>query len=127
MHFYAKSPDERREMSGWVYVDQVDEDNETFRTVLDRFEARRGSRPFTSFAACMWDLATLAVLGIRYATVHTPEGVKEGLERIQQVPAALGGSRTVLGFGPWERTALKGPDYLVLREMRGVESVKYPL
>lgn len=125
MHFYAKSMDERREMSGWVYVDQVDEDNDTFRAVLDRFEIRSGTRPFTSFAAGMWDMATLAVLGIRYATVHTPEGVKEGLERIHQVPAALGGSGTVLGFGPWERTALKGPDYLVLREMRGTDSVKY--
>jgi branched-chain amino acid transport system substrate-binding protein len=125
MHFYAKSADERREMSGWVYVDQVDEDNETFRAVLDRYEAHSGTRPFTSFAAGMWDMATLAVLGIRYATVHTPQGVKEGLERIQQVPAALGGAGTVLGFGPWERTALKGPDYLVLREMRGIESIKY--
>jgi hypothetical protein len=49
----------------------------------------------------------------------------EGLERISQVPAALGGAGTIMGFGPWERTALKGPDYLVLRQMRGTETVRY--
>ena len=112
-------------MSGWVYVDQVDEDNVTLRSALDRYEKRHGLRPFQPFFAGMYDMATLAVLGLRYATVHTPDGVREGLERIQQVPAALGGQGTVQGFGPWERTALKGADYLVLRQMSGVESVKY--
>lgn len=125
MHFYSKSPDERREMSGWVYVDQVDEDNSTLAEVLDRLEARTGARPFDAITAGMYDMATLAVLGLRLAPVHTPEGTMEGLERIHQVPAALGGAGTVQGFGPWERTALKGPDYLVLREMRGVESIRY--
>jgi branched-chain amino acid transport system substrate-binding protein len=125
MHFYAKTPEERREMSGWVYVDQVDEDNVTLNSMLDRFERRTGLRPFHPLTAGMYDMATLAVLGLRYATVHTPQGVTEGLERIRQIPAALGGAGTVQGFGPWERTALKGPEYLVLREMRGTESVKY--
>ena len=125
MHFYSKSDEERRVMSGWVYVDQVDEENVTLRSALDRYEKRYGLRPFQPFFAGMYDMATLAVLGIRYATVHTPDGVREGLERIQQVPAALGGQGTVQGFGPWERTALKGADYLVLRQMSGVESVKY--
>jgi len=37
MHFLAKSPPEKEEMSGWVYVDQYDEDNKTFRAVLDRY------------------------------------------------------------------------------------------
>jgi branched-chain amino acid transport system substrate-binding protein len=125
MHFMMKSPGERREMSGWVYVDQVDEDNTTLRSMLDRYEQRSGVRPFGPLAGGMYDMATLAVLGIRYATVHTPEGVMEGLERIHQVPSALGGAGTVQGFGPWERTALKGPAYLVLRQMSGEETVKY--
>jgi branched-chain amino acid transport system substrate-binding protein len=125
MHFYSKNDDERREMSGWVYVDMVDEDNQAFRDALDTIERRSGTRPVSGVAAGMWDMATLAVLGIKHAPVLTSEGVMEGLELIQQVPAALGGAGTVMGFGPWERTALKGEHYLVLREMLGTESVKY--
>jgi ABC-type branched-subunit amino acid transport system substrate-binding protein len=125
MHFHSKPDDERREMSGWVYVDQVDEQNTALSGLLDRFEARHGRRPFDVLTGGMYDMATLAVLGIRNAPVHTPEGVTSGLERINQEPAVLGGARTVQGFGPWERTALKGPDYLFLREMRGVESLRY--
>ncbi len=125
MHWYSKTPDERREMRGWVYVDQVDEGNDVLRSMLDAFEARHGARPFDPISAGMYDMATLAVLGIRAATVHTPEGVMEGLERISQVPAALGGAGTIMGFGPWERTALKGPDYLVLRQMGETATVKY--
>jgi branched-chain amino acid transport system substrate-binding protein len=125
MHFHSKTAAEKHDMSGWVYVDQVDEDNITFREMLDRFEQRTGRRPFDPLTAGMYDMATLAVLALRYATVHTPQGVTDGLERINQIPAALGGAGTVQGFGPWERTALKGPNYLVLREMRGEESVKY--
>ena len=68
-----------------------------------------------------YDMATLAVLGLHYAPVYTTEGFKEGLEKIHHVPSVLGAKGTVMGFGPHERTALKGPDYLLLREM-GVDS-----
>jgi hypothetical protein len=30
-----------------------------------------------------------------------------------------------MGFGPYERTALKGADYLVLRQMDGQQTVRY--
>jgi ABC-type branched-subunit amino acid transport system substrate-binding protein len=125
MHFHNKSPAERRQMDGWVYVDQVDEGNNQLQKMLDRYEKRFGVRPFQPLTAAMYDMATLAVLGLRHATVHTPEGVTEGLERINQVESVLGGAGTVMGFGPWERTALKGPNYLVLRQMRGEETVRY--
>ncbi|MGX7680056.1 ABC transporter substrate-binding protein [Jatrophihabitans sp. DSM 45814] len=125
MHIYSKSPTEKDEMSGWVYVDQVDEDNEVYVAMQDRYEKRFGTRPFSPISAGIYDMATLAVLGLRNATVHTTEGVVEGLERIHQEPAALGGRGTVQGFGPWERTALKGQDYLVLREMTGQTTTRY--
>jgi ABC-type branched-subunit amino acid transport system substrate-binding protein len=125
MHWYSKTAAERDVLSGWVYVDQVDEDNRLLTAMLDRYEALYGSRPMSPIIAAMYDMATLAVLGLRYATVHTPEGVTEGLERIHQVGAVLGGSGTVMGFGPWERTALKGPDYLILRQMAGQTTVRY--
>jgi branched-chain amino acid transport system substrate-binding protein len=49
----------------------------------------------------------------------------ERTERIHQVGAALGGPGTVMGFGPWERTALKGADYLILRQMSGEDTLRY--
>ncbi len=125
MHFYSKPADEQRQMSGWVYVDQVDEANTTLQAMLDRLEARTGTRRFNPITGGMYDMATLAVLGLRYATVHTPEGVMEGLERIHQVESVLGAAGTIMGFGPWERTALKGPEYLVLRRLDGEETVRY--
>jgi ABC-type branched-subunit amino acid transport system substrate-binding protein len=125
MHFYSKSPEDRRQMSGWVYVDQVDEGNEALQSMLDRYEKRFGVRRFDPITGAMYDMATLAVLGLRHATVHTPEGVMEGLEHIQQVKAVLGGAGTVMGFGPWEHTALKGPDYLILRQMSGEDTLRY--
>lgn len=112
-------------MSGWVYVDQVDEANKALRSMLDRYEAQVGVRPFNPIIGAMYDMATLAVLGLRYATVHTPEGVMECLERIHQVEAVLGGPGTVMGFGPWEHTALKGADYLILRQMSGEDTLGY--
>jgi ABC-type branched-subunit amino acid transport system substrate-binding protein len=125
MHFHSQSPEDRRQMSGWVYVDQIDEDNEALQGMLERYESRFGVRRFDPITGAMYDMATLAVLGLRHATVHTPEGVMEGLERINQVESVLGGSRTVMGFGPWERTALKGPDYLILRQMSGEDTLRY--
>jgi hypothetical protein len=47
----------------------------------------------------------------------------DGLERVKQVPSALGEPGTVMGFGHWKRCALEG-GYLVLRQWRGGKSVK---
>ena len=51
------------------------------------------------------------------------EGIKEGLEQIKVVPAAEGYDGTTLGFGRWERGALKGR-YLVMRQWRDGVSVE---
>jgi len=125
MHIYSKSAEERKVMAGWVYVDQVDEDNATMRRFVDNFERRYGRRPFDPLSGAMYDMATLVVRGLRYAPVQTPEGMTAGLERISQIPAVLGGPGTVMGFGPWEHTALKGPDYLVLRRMEGATTARW--
>ena len=99
-------------MSGWVYVDQVDEDNVTLSEMLDRFERRTGSRPFDPFSAGMYDMATLAVLGLRYATVHTPEGVTEGLKRIHQVPPPSAARELSRASGHGKGRLSRGPTTL---------------
>ena len=125
MHWYSKTSKERAVLSGWIYVDQVDEENVVLRHLVEACRARSGADGFSPMFGTMYDVATLVVLGLRFATVHTPEGVKEGLERIHLVPSALGASGTVMGFGPFERTALKGKDYLLLRQMQGDVTIRH--
>ena len=47
----------------------------------------------------------------------------EGLEQVKAIPAASGERGTLMGFGPFDRAALKG-QYLVLREWREGRSVR---
>jgi branched-chain amino acid transport system substrate-binding protein len=125
LHWYSMPEETRALGAGWIYVDMVDERNPVQAALLDRLEARHGARPCGPIAPAMYDMASLLVGALRLATVHTREGVKEGLERVHQLPAACGGAGTVMGFGPWERTALKGPDFLVFREMGVTSTERY--
>ena len=50
-------------------------------------------------------------------------GLREGLERVKQLPAASGYEGTLMGFGVWDRGALKGP-FLVLRAWRDGRTVQ---
>ena len=59
----------------------------------------------------------------RHAPSPTRQGMHDGLERVKQVPSALGEPGTVMGFGRWKRSALEG-GYLVLRQWRDGTSVK---
>jgi ABC-type branched-subunit amino acid transport system substrate-binding protein len=125
LHWYGAPPEAKALSAGWVYVDMYDEANAVTTSVLDRFQGAYGQRPVGPMVTAFYDMASLAVHGLRRATVHTPEGVKDGLERVHQLPAATGGPGTVQGFGPWERTALKGADYLVLRVMGADVTTRY--
>lgn len=125
MHWYTSTPSQRELMAGWIYIDQVDEENEVLMAMVTELKKRYNQDAFSPVEGTMYDCAALAVLGLHYATVHTPEGVKEGLERINLVPSALGAKGTVMGFGPYEHSALKGQDYLLLRQMLPDRTVRY--
>jgi hypothetical protein len=61
------------------------------------------------------------------AVARAPElnraGMREGLQLIKMVPAAEGYDGTMLGFGRFDRGALKGR-YLVLRQWRDGRTVE---
>src|SRR5262249_61517697 len=65
-----------------------------------------------------YDMGRLLAEGVARAPELTRAGVRAGLERVKALPAASGRAGTLMGFGNWDRGALKGP-YLVLREWRG--------
>jgi ABC-type branched-subunit amino acid transport system substrate-binding protein len=116
--FGHMNPDWTADFEGWTYCDAFDEDNPVRRQLHAAFDFA-ADQPGPTW---MYDMGRLATLGLAHAPTLTREGVRDGLERVKQVPAALGSPGTVMGFGNWKRCALEG-GYLVLRRWRGGQSV----
>lgn len=110
-----------RDWDGWTYVDTFSEANPRF-AALSRTAAAAG-RTAGPGEAGAYDMGRLLAEGIARAPELTRGGIRAGLERVKALPAASGHAGTLMGFGNWDRGALKGP-YLVLREWRGGVSVE---
>lgn len=107
-------PSFARDIDGWVYVDMHSDRNRVLNALRDQMQEPPG---FGASLAFGYDLGQLVAEALARADELSREGVKAGLERIKVVPAAEGHDGTVLGFGRWDRGALKGR-YLVLRQWR---------
>jgi branched-chain amino acid transport system substrate-binding protein len=113
-------PEYARDIDGWAYPDMYSDDNEllqSLRTSLGDDRRRVGGLAFG------YDMGQLVAEGIARAPELTRSGIKDGLEHIKLVRAAEGHEGTSLGFGKWERGALKGR-YLVLRQWRDTVSIE---
>lgn len=107
----------RRQLAGWVGLDQYDERNEVARGFLDRFEARYGHRPEYFFPLYCYDVGRMMALAIAGARPLTGEGVKQALERIKMLPAASGAPGTRMRFGRFIRHGWVGSEFLVARRV----------
>ena len=109
----------RAAWEGWVYVDTVADDNEM------RARLRERSRPSAAgpIGVAAYDMGRLLGEGIARAVHLTRDGIRDGLERVKQLPATSGRDGTMMGFGSWDHAALKGP-YLVLRTWREGRTVQ---
>ncbi|HEY7135351.1 MAG TPA: ABC transporter substrate-binding protein [Acidimicrobiia bacterium] len=118
MFGYAR-PDWRDGWKGWEYIDGIADDN-AMRAELATKSKRTAAGPVLCGA---YDMGRL--LGEAIARAHhlTREGVKEGFERVKQLPATTGVEGTTMGFGTYDHAALKG-GYLVLREWREGRTVQ---
>ncbi len=105
----------------WEYIDTVADDNQTRQAfaVLDR---RSAASPV---GCCAYDIGRLVGAAARRADRIDRAGLREGLERVKQLPAASGYDGTLMGFGVQDRAALKG-QFLVLRAWRDGRSVQVP-
>jgi ABC-type branched-subunit amino acid transport system substrate-binding protein len=103
---------------GWTYVDAWSEDNPVLASVLER--AGDGAQA-PLFAASRYDLVRLIAEAVAGAELLSRTGIKESLERIKCLPSALGLPGTTMGFGHWDRAALKG-GFLVPRQWRNGRS-----
>jgi branched-chain amino acid transport system substrate-binding protein len=103
---------------GWTYADTVSDYNDIFMALLRR--SRKMSPPLL---AGFHDIGRLLAEGIARAPYLAPAAIKDGLERVKGLASASGRPGTRMGFGTWERSALKG-SYLVLRQWRDGKSVE---
>jgi len=108
------------DIDGWVYPDMRSDGNAVFQRVQREIPA---GGPQGAALAFSYDMGQLVAEGIARSWELNREGIKEGLEQIKVVPAAEGYDGTTLGFGRWDRGALKGR-YLVLRQWRSGVSVE---
>jgi branched-chain amino acid transport system substrate-binding protein len=105
---------------GWTYVDAWSEKNPRLRELLAAYPD--GASVFPMTLAAGDDMGRLLVEGLAGAEILTPAGVKDSLERIKCLPASLGEPGTTMGFGQWDRAALKG-GFILLRRWEGGRSV----
>jgi ABC-type branched-subunit amino acid transport system substrate-binding protein len=109
----------RAGFAGWEYCDGIADDNTIRRSLVETLGERGGD----VMACGGFDLGRLLGEAIARAPHLTRAGLKEGLERIKRVPAAMGRNGTWMGFAHWDRAALKG-EFLVLREWKDGRSVQ---
>ena len=76
--------------------------------------ARRAARP-GPIGVAAYDMGRLVAEAVARAAHLTRAGIKDGLERVKQLPASSGMDGTTMGFGHYDHGALKGR-YLVLRQ-----------
>jgi len=107
---------------GWVGVDQFDERNQTFTSMLDRFEKRFGRRPVHCYTAQGYDMGNVVAHGLARAKPHTRDGLRRGLETIRRLDAAAGGPGNHISFGPWDHRGYKG-DFIVMRQVLNGKNV----
>ncbi len=113
-------PEWTRVWDGWVYVDGVADDNRLLARLRSQIDAGTSPGPGTAAA---YDLGRLVAEAIGRAVHLTRDGLRDGLERIKLLPATIGRDGTTMGFGRWERSALKG-EFLVLRQWRNGQSLE---
>ncbi len=118
---YAK-PEWMAALEGWYGIDQMCEDNPRLLPLFDRIADKLGKRRDHTVTALSYDTARLIAEGIARANLLTPQGLKEGLEKVRMLPAVNGGARTHMSLGPYDHKAYKG-DWLLVRKIAGGRTV----
>ena len=110
----------REAWDGWVYVDIVSDDNPMRNELRERDRATAAG----PVGVAAYDIGRLLGEAIVRGDHLTRDGIRDGLERVKRLNASSGHTGTTMGFGQWDRGALKGP-YLVLREWRDGKTVQH--
>src|SRR5262249_31190465 len=106
---------------GWSYTDTISDRNTHYQAFAAA--AAADGREAGSDQAGVFDIGRLRGAALAGARARARAGVLAGLERARWLPAATGRAGTLMGFGRWDRGALKG-EFLVMRTWRGGRSVE---
>ncbi|HVW41983.1 MAG TPA: ABC transporter substrate-binding protein [Amycolatopsis sp.] len=113
---------------GIIWTDQYDGDKPLVRDIRAGYEKRyRRRAPQAGQLGVGYDMMTLLVAGLRRAPHLTRAGLKAGLEKVRNLPCATGGPRAIMGYGPWDRSAIKGADMFIYRTIRDGAPIAYPV
>jgi len=107
---------------GWTYIDTISESNPRYRAFVAA--AREAGHAGGPGAAGIYDMGRLLAEGIARARALTREEIVRGLERVKSLPSATGRPDVLMGFGRYDRGALKG-QYLVIRQWRDGQSIEW--
>lgn len=121
MHLEGANVSVLEVMEGWVGATIVDPENPVANDFFHRFRESYGEPPNQELGRILYDVCRAVLEGLALAPLMTPEGVKEGLERLRMLPAASGGPRSVLSLGPYDHRGLKGMDMMVLNRVENGE------
>jgi hypothetical protein len=106
-------------LDGWVGTGLWDDENPTLQAlrtaILPMQLILEGASP--ELIAIYRDAMVVLIEGVINAPILTPEGMLHGLESVRMIPAAMGGSRTVLSLGPYDHKAHKGMDSMIIRRL----------
>jgi branched-chain amino acid transport system substrate-binding protein len=119
---HGRHPDTAPWWEGWVGVAMWDDDNPQFAALMAAWEAEVGPRSglyFEDLTIGVYDSMRLLIEAIALAPLRDRAGIREGLERVKNLPATLGRDTTVMGFGPHMHRAYNGRDSQLLRRQAG--------
>ncbi|KRB82984.1 hypothetical protein ASE00_13415 [Sphingomonas sp. Root710] len=106
-------------LDGWVGTGLWDDDNRTLAAEREGFAAfcPELANIAPESLAMFRDGMTALLEGVAQAPILTPAGMVAGLEQVRMIPAAMGGDRTVISFGPYDHIGHKGMDKMVVRRL----------
>jgi branched-chain amino acid transport system substrate-binding protein len=119
---HARHPDTASWWEGWVGVAMWDDDNPQFAALMAAWEAEvgpRGGLYFEDLTIGVYDSMRVLIEAIALAPLRDRAGIREGLERVKNLPATSGRDTTVMGFGPHMHRAYNGRDSQLLRRQAG--------
>ena len=105
--------------TGWVGLDQYDDDNQVAQKFFDRCEQVFGTRFEYFMPLLIHDLGNSVIEALANAQPLSPRGMKESLERVKMLPAAAGSPGTRISFGEWTHRGWMGAGYLTARKFTG--------